>query len=67
IPQRRNPSLRGPNAGASLFGYFFGVWKKCLAVRAKPPAAATEATDIHTRQTQGMAGPDAAKTTQARK
>ena len=25
-----------PYAGASLFGYFFGAWKKCLAVRANP-------------------------------
>jgi len=32
IPQRRNPSLRGPNAGASLLGYLFGVWKRWPAV-----------------------------------
>ena len=50
VPERRNPSLRGPNVGASLFGYFFGVWKKCLAVRAKPPAAAPQKPDIHPNQ-----------------
>ena len=28
-PERRNPSLsEGRTSGQSLFGYFFGVWKK---------------------------------------
>ncbi|GLH44825.1 hypothetical protein RS3R6_46710 [Pseudomonas atacamensis] len=25
VPERRDPSLRGPNVGASVLGYLFGV------------------------------------------
>ncbi len=47
MPERRDPSLRGPNAGARPFGSFWGVCQKGLAVKAKPPASAPAETDIH--------------------
>ncbi|RON43107.1 hypothetical protein BK667_30150 [Pseudomonas frederiksbergensis] len=55
------PSLsEGPDAGARPFGSFWGVCQKGLAVRAKPPAAITTKTDMHTI-TKNMVGPKAAK------
>jgi len=43
------PSLsEAPSGGASVFGSFLGDCKKGLAVRAKPPVAATAAMDMYT-------------------
>jgi len=45
------PSLsEGPYVWGRPFGYFWGVCQKCLAVRAKPPAAVTAAMDMYTIQ-----------------
>ncbi len=43
------PSLgEAPNGGAKPFWFLFGVWKKGLAVKAKPPVGVTAETDMYT-------------------
>ncbi|MER2102680.1 MAG: hypothetical protein ABS999_12390, partial [Pseudomonas atacamensis] len=65
-PQRRNPSLRGPNVGASVLGYLFAGpalrrLKKVTRRKGGTVISNTHSKDIHPKP-QVMVGPKAATT-----